>query len=320
MHEIFADYLDLLGEANSARQTYTNNRRSFELFDEFLAERDLDPKLIRLAHLREWLKLMVHDYKASTIAQHATSVRAAYKHAHELGVIDINPTSGLTKLIPRPVDKLPETLSAEELRAVHGSIQTGREEMVFHMLLWTGARAAELRPLRWQAWDGSYVDLENDQLVLNGKGGKIRFVPIHPILHAKLENWRGESGLCVIESKQRQQMSHQTWTTEVIGLLDRVGIEREKKSHLFRKSLNTNLLRQEIPEHVLDSLFGWAPTTVRTKHYSGVAKNEVRDAVLKAYSDDPVVPEQDSPVVVDSMIATLQVEIERLRALKLATA
>lgn len=319
MSPIFADYLELLEEADSARQTYTNNRRTFELFSQFLAEQTLDAKAIQLADLRAWLKAMIKVYKPSTVARHATCVRAAYKHAHELGEIEINPTSGLSKLIPRLVDKLPEVLTSEQLRACHRCLETEREEMIFHLLLWTGCRAAELRPLRWDVADTSHVDFENDQLVIFGKNSKIRFVPLHPILRSKLEGWQGQAdAFCVVASRHHREMSHQTWTTEISGVLARAGIETEKKSHLWRKTLNTNLLRQDVPEHVLDALFGWAPATVRTKHYSGVAKDEVREAVLKAYSDDPVVPEQRTGMVEEAMITKLKAEIARLTALKQA--
>ena len=317
MDAIFSDYLDLLAEADSATQTYNNNHRSFELFSEYLAEMSLDAKAVRLGDLRDWLKLLIQDYKASTVARHATCVRAAYKHAHELGVIDHNPTSGIQKLLPRSVDKLPEVLTAEQLRACHRHIETEREMIVFHLLLWTGCRAAELRPLRWEPWEGSYVDFANQQFVILGKGAKIRFVPMHPIVQEKLEQWQNlNTGRCVVESGHHREMSHQTWTTEITRILDRAGVHTEKKSHVFRKTLNTNLVRQKVPEHVLDALFGWAPATVRTKHYSGVARDEVREGLLKAYSDDPVVPEQRTGVVEDALIAHLQAEIERLHQLK----
>lgn len=322
MDPIFLDYLDLLDEADSARQTYTNNRRSFELFDEFLAKHELDAKAVRLADLRAWLKEMVGNYKASTVSRHAINIRAAYKHAHELAVIDFNPTAGMQKLIPRPVDNLPETFDTDELRALHGAIETDREEQIFHSLLWTGARAAELRGLRWESRDRSYVDLDNAQLCIFGKNSKIRFVPLHPILEKKMRQWSYSADTDVVfPSCRGETMSHQTWTTCVIDLMERAGVEEGRsKSHRFRKTLNTNLQRQRVPETVLDALFGWAPATVRTKHYSGVASDEVRQAILKAYADDPVVPEQTKINVYDGMIETLQAEIERLTALKASAA
>lgn len=317
MNAIFEDYLDLLETADKDRHTYTNNQRSFELFDEFLTENGIEAEAIKLADLKHWLKTLLSHYKASTVARHATSVRAAYKYAHELGVIEANPTAGLQKLIPKVDFGLPEVLTAAQLRAMHAVIETAREEMIFYLLLFTGCRAAELRSLRWQAWEGSHVDFENDQLVVYGKGAKVRFLPLHPILRQKLEAYAVDHGaqVCVIESP-RGQLSHTWWTKEVTGLMERAGLSGfEKRSHLWRKALNTNLQRQHVPEHVLDALFGWAPTTVRTKHYSGVATSETRAAILKAYADDPVVPEQAvNPY--DGLIEHLEAELTRLRALK----
>lgn len=319
MHAIFEDYLDLLDQADSAQKTFTNNRRSFELFDEFLTAEQIEAEAVRLADLKRWLKLLLGQYQPSTVARHAISVRAAYKHAHELGFIEANPTAGLQKLIPRIVEKLPEVLTASNLRAMHKEIETPRQEMIFHMHLWTGCRSAELRPLRWQPWEGSYVDFDNDQLVILGKGQKLRFVPLHPILSNKLRSYAAEhrTNVCVIESQKRSPLHHKTWNAEIKALLDGAGLQFEKKSHLFRKTLNTNLQRQGVPEQVLDALFGWAPTTIRTKHYSGVATDEVRAAVLKAYADEPVVPEQNGLNPYDGLIDHLQAEIDRLRALKL---
>lgn len=307
---IFADYLELL-EGSAARQTYNNNRRAFERFEEYLSGMSLDAKAIRLGDLRDYLKTLIADYQPSTAVQHAVAIRAAYKHAHALGELSIDPTSGFQKFFPRSVDKLPETLTAEQLRAVHRAIETEREMLIFHLLLWTGCRAAELRPLTWS----EHVDFDNQQLLINGKNGKIRFVPLHPILEEKLQNVP-RSGHYVVQTRRGSKMSHQTWTTEVTTMLERAGVYTEKKSHVFRKSLNTNLLRQNVPEHVLDQLFGWAPATVRTKHYTGVANDETRAAILKAYSDDPVVPEQRTGVIEDALIETLQAEIARLKSLK----
>lgn len=310
---ITEDYLDLIDQS-SARQTYINNRRSFDLYAEFLASRGLDEKAVALVHLRDFLKDLLSRYKPSTATQHAIHVKAAYQHAHALGLIPTNPTSGFEKLFPKDVDYLPEVFTAAELRAMNLGLATERETTIFNLLLWTGCRAAELRPLRWEPCDYSHVDFENDQLVIHGKNSKIRFVPLHPILRSKIEAIP-QNAYCVVPSSRGEVLSHTWWTKEVTSVIERAGVEKNWKSHVFRKSLNTNLLRQGVKEHVLDSLFGWAPATVRTKHYSGVAKDEVREALLLAYSDDPVVPEQKG-LVEDARITMLKAEIARLTALK----
>ncbi len=310
---ITEDYLDLIDQS-SARQTYINNRRSFELYAEFLASRGLDEKAVALVHLRDFLKDLLTRYKPSTVEQHAIHVKAAYEHAHALGIIPTNPTSGFEKLFPKGVDYLPETFTAAELRAMNLGLATEREDTIFNLLLWTGCRAAEIRPLRWEPCEHSHVDFGNDQLVILGKNSKIRFVPLHPILRAKLDA-APKTAYCVVPSSRGEVMSHTWWTNEVTGIMERAGVEKNRKSHVFRKSLNTNLVRQGVKEHVLDSLFGWAPATVRTKHYSGVAKDEVRDALLLAYADDPIVTQQHG-LVEDARITMLKAEIARLTALK----
>lgn len=315
MNDVTTEYLGLLDQANSDQQTYISNRRSFDLFDEFLVRKGLNAKEVKLLDLREWLRSELQKYKPSTVAKHAIAVRAAYTYAHEIGMTDRNLAAGFDKMIPRVVDSIPETFTAEELRAMHGALDSEREEIVFHLLLWTGARATEVRTLRW----GS-IDFENQQIVVVGKNKKIRYVPLHPILERKLVAWNAqcdEGCHAVVPTQRGEMMSNWTWNQEVAGFMQRAGVHKKKRSHVFRRSLNTNLGRQQVPEQVLDAIFGWAPATVRTKHYTGLASDETRHAILKAYADDPVVPEQATLTSeYDGMIEKLQGEIERLKALK----
>jgi site-specific recombinase XerD len=293
MDKIFTRYLELLEVVGSAPQTVNNNHRSFELVTEFFDWRGIDASSAQTSDLVPWVRELSARYEASTVSRHIYCVNAAYKHASETGILIRNPMVYLTKLAPKAIDKLPEILTCDQIRDIHGLVETPREMMIFHLLLWTGCRAFELRPLRWEQANTSYVDFDNDQLIIFGKGGKIRMVPLHPILRAKLDAWP-QTGRAVLESNQRRELSGTQWGVEVKGMMDRAGVHTEKRSHIFRKSLNTNLLRNGVPEHVLDALFGWAPTSVRTKHYTGVVREDVRQALLRAYAQDPVVPEQYS--------------------------
>ena len=292
MDRIFTKYLELLEVVGSAPQTVSNNKRSFELVSEFFAWRGIAAASAQTIDLVPWVSELGTRYEASTVSRHIYCVNAAYKHASEMGLVIRNPMAYLTKHAPTVIDKLPEILTCDQIRDIHELIETEREMTIFHLLLWTGCRAFELRPLRWERSDRhSHLDFDNEQLIIFGKGGKIRMVPMHPILRSKIESWP-QTGHAVLESNQRRELSHAQWGRIVTGMMERAGVHTEKRSHIFRKTLNTNLVRQHVMEPVLDALFGWSPSTVRTKHYTGVASDEVREALLKAYSNDPVVPEQ----------------------------
>jgi hypothetical protein len=72
----------------------------------------------------------------------------------------------------------------------------------------------------------------------------------------------------------------------------RAGIEEGKASHVFRKTLATDLNRRGVRADVIDRIFGWAPTDVRSRYYTGRVDDDIRAAVALAYLDEPIFPEQ----------------------------
>jgi hypothetical protein len=43
---------------------------------------------------------------------------------------------------------------------------------------------------------------------------------------------------------------------------------------------------------VIDRIMGWAPRTVRERHYVRIAPQVMHDAILTLYRDDPICPQQ----------------------------
>jgi site-specific recombinase XerD len=309
MHAIFRNYLELLEEAHRSKQTLINNAQAFDRFTKWLSRTELDASLVTQAEMKAFVQHLLKDgrvsggpLKESTVKRHLTHIRAAYAHARDMGVVPLNPTAGISKLLPRVPEKAPEMLSGGDMRAVLTHIQSDRENLSFYVIALSGIRRHELLDLRWEPTPThpSYVNFDDEQFVILGKGGKHRLVPMHSILKELLIRHRlsaaGVHTNFVIESAWHQQLSARTFNHDLRSLYDRAGLDWvEKPAHILRKTLNTNLTRQGVRPEVLDSIFGWSSQGVRSRFYTGLVSADMRDAIALAYCDDPVFPEQPPP-------------------------
>jgi len=50
------------------------------------------------------------------------------------------------------------------------------------------------------------------------------------------------------------------------------------------------MYEQGVRGHVIDEIMGWAPRTVRDRHYVRVAPKSMREAIRMLYQDDPICP------------------------------
>jgi hypothetical protein len=119
-------------------------------------------------------------------------------------------------------------------------------------------------------------------------------------------------------------MVSSTWLRAIYTIIDRAGVRRRANSnHAFRKTLNTNFTRLGIRPDVLDAMFGWAKSTVRSRYYTGEVAQDARDAIQLAYTDDPISPGTIAPSAITAhetptlVSDSLEVELARLERARL---
>lgn len=309
MDAIFTDYLNLLEEAQRDESTLANNRVALRRLSGWLSERGLEAATLAHVEMRAYLQDLLNEYKRSTAEKQLTMIRAAYSYAHECGRIDKNPTAGLRKLLPREPDKAPETLTADELRALRDACVRPLDHFVFRLLLFTGMRRQELWRVSVKKGEGdrwTWADVENEQFVVVGKGGKHRIIPMHPVLVDVLTPFAANPwhriNDCMLHIGDPSgyllcagggHVSVKTFDTHLRALFDRAGVQSKGLSHSLRRTLATNLTRQGVRPDVVDGIFGWSATTVRSRYYTGRSIEDARMAIQLAYQDDPILPEQD---------------------------
>ena len=132
---------------------------------------DVDSKAVRrfVAHLSE------QGMAPSTSARKLAALRALFASQREHGAISQNPADLVST--PRRGSHLPRVLSAREAERLLDRIPAGgplelRDRALFELAYACGLRAEELVSLR-----AADVDHDGEQLRVEGKGRKTRFVP-----------------------------------------------------------------------------------------------------------------------------------------------
>src|SRR5690348_11462503 len=172
-----------------------------------------------------------------------------------------------------------------ELKELLRRAQTERQHLMLHLFIYTGMRRNEARTLEWE-------NITSDTItVVNGKGGKLRHVPIHPALAEVLADTPRLTP-AVFPGRGRKRDCVSLSQTAFQGDLDAVrtggGETIDCSFHDFRRTVATSLCENEVPTSLVDEILGWAPRTVRERYYVRKADRRLQEAILKLYADDPL--------------------------------
>lgn len=122
------------------------------------------------------------DLSASARKNALSSIRSFYRYLVSVQILKIDPSATIRP--PRVTYKPGVHLTGEELRELLDAPGGARERIATYLLVYTAARANEIRGVRW-----SDVDLEARTITVHGKGDKYRVIDIHGALMAELRRW-----------------------------------------------------------------------------------------------------------------------------------
>ena len=202
---------------------------------------------------------------ASSLARKASALRAFYAFLEEEGLRADNPAGAL----PRPVTRrpLPKILSiaevdslfaliAERLAAEHPSPLDLRLSALIELLYGSGLRASELVSLPRRA-----LAADRPFLILRGKGGRERLVPISDRARAAVAHWLTHvpaDSLWLFPSG-RSHLSRIRLYQMVKTLAAAAGIPPQRVSpHVLRHAFATHLLEGGADLRALQTMLGHA--------------------------------------------------------------
>jgi integrase/recombinase XerC len=278
----------LTAVAPSTAEAYARDLRAFTTWAERLG---LDgPGSVERQMLRRYLAFMATRGNARrTIARRASALRRYFRWLRRAGLVDHDPTAGLSA--PKGEARLPRVLRPDELRALidepardtrlggptapAAAAVALRDTALLELLYGSGLRIAEATAL-----DVDELGLTRARLVVRGKGGKQRTVPLSNPAVRSLGRWLADgrtemvteltpAGAVFLNARGRRLTPR-----DARRIVDRRAAS-PTHPHALRHTFATHLLDGGADLRVVQELLGHSDVAT-TQRYTHVSKERLR--------------------------------------------
>jgi integrase/recombinase XerD len=229
---------------------------------------------------------------ASSAARTVVAVRGLHRFAVREGMATTDPAHQVRP--PQPPRRLPKAIPVVEVErlivAAEGEGDVGglRDRALLEVLYGSGARISEAVGL-----DVDDVDLERGAVLLHGKGGKERLVPLGSYAAAAVDAYLvrsrpalaqvGRGSHALFLNRRGGRLSRQSAWTILRSAATRAGLDPEHLSpHTLRHSFATHLLDGGADVRVVQELLGHASVTT-TQIYTLVTVDRLREVYAAAH-------------------------------------
>ena len=286
------------GERGAALNSLMAYRRDLEAFDAHLAARAQSIDTASRAQIEAFMiACEAEGLAAATRARRLSAIRGLYRFAHEEGLRADDPAIRIEG--PSKPKSLPKTLSEAEVDALLDAAEDmGRTEderlrdtCLMQLLYATGMRVTELVSLPVAAARG-----DPRMLLVRGKGGRERMVPLSPPARDALTAWlahldaaaevaRAERGKSasprLFPSRGKDGHVTRVWFHgRIKALAIYAGIDAGRVSpHVLRHAFATHLLSGGADLRAIQTMLGHADIST-TEIYTHVLETRLRDLVL----------------------------------------
>lgn len=301
-------------EAGAARNTLLAYGRDLRDFCDWLAE--------KRACLLDVTREGIADYlghcdamglSRATRARRLSSIRQMMRFAQDEGWRPDDPAVRITG--PGRAKRLPRTLDRAEVQAMLEAVpdlgrnpaERARNLALFEILYATGMRVSELVGLPVSACRG-----DPESLLIRGKGGKERMVPLGPPARRALQGWlairdnaprdsalgrqvAGKGAKWLFPSPSAEgHMTRQAFNGLIGQIAARAGIDPARVSpHVIRHAFATHLLEGGADLRAIQTLLGHADLGT-TEIYTHVMNSRMRDLVLNHHPLAGTAPDPSS--------------------------
>jgi site-specific recombinase XerD len=313
MSSAWNDALALLEEDLRRRDAAARTRCAYGVdlsqFAHWATTRGLEPKDVGPRDVRRYVALLSEQNAApSTTARKLSALRACFASQREHGLIAENPADLVST--PRRSSYLPRVLKEREVASLLDSIGPGgsggpvragggdgplilRDRALFELAYSCGLRAEELVTLRV-----ADVDHDGEQLRVEGKGRKTRYLPVGEVAMAAVRTYleRGRNGLTSPNEPGERAVKAQALflskTGKPLGTSDvrrrlrawatRARIPGGATPHALRHSYATHLLDGGADLRSIQELLGHASVST-TQVYTRVESARLRSAYARSH-------------------------------------
>jgi integrase/recombinase XerD len=292
-------YLDHLAvERGSSSNTLSSYRRDLRRYLDFLATRsvkslsEVDAATVGqfLAALREG-DPDHQPLSAASAARAVVAVRGLHKFAYADGQVSSDVAREVKP--PAPPRRLPKAISVDDVERLLDAADfdqtplSVRDRALLEVLYGTGARISEAVGL-----DVDDIDLAQKSVLLRGKGGKQRLVPLGSFaakaLSAYLVRIRpdlvrvGRGTPKVFLNSRGGPLSRQSAWTVLRSAAEKAGLTVDISPHTLRHSFATHLMEGGADVRLVQELLGHASVTT-TQIYTLVTVDQLREVYATAH-------------------------------------
>lgn len=294
-------------ERDAAQNTVLSYARDLRDFEAFLAKGDANLATATRADIEAYLIDQTnHGMAQTTRARRLSAIRQLYRFAFLEGWRKDDP-AGLIKG-PKRHRHLPGNLSEADVdRLLKAAATTGntdaeraRNTCLYQLLYATGLRVTELVSLPISAVRG-----DPRMILVRGKGGRERMVPLSPPARAALQVWiairdadqdearklgKPQSGFLFPSRGKRKHMTRERFFLLTKELAGTAGLDPALISpHTLRHAFATHLLANGADLRVIQTLLGHA-SIATTEIYTHVLESRMKELV---FDNHPLSEHQD---------------------------
>jgi integrase/recombinase XerD len=194
-------------------------------------------------------------------------VKSLLSFAHRTGLIPVNAAAAV--VTPKPKDTLSQKILSElEVLTMIALEPCERNKLILKTFYYVGLRASELCDLNWE---DLIPNRESGQLLIYGKGGKTRVVPLPASLYLAILNSRGsaENSEPIFRSRKATNGGrlHRISVTHLVKeAAKRAGISEKTSAHWLRHCHASHALNRGAPIHLLSQTLGHASVATTSKY------------------------------------------------------
>ena len=231
---------------------------------------------------------------AGSAARTVVAVRGFHRFAVREGLTAVDPSAAVRP--PAPAKRLPKALPLADIEKIleaagaPGTSLALRDRALLEVLYGTGARISEAVGL-----DVDDLDLTDGTVLLRGKGGKERLVPVGSYARDAVEAYlvRGRAELsdgrgagrgvpALFLNARGGRLSRQSAWAVLAKAAERAGVTTEVSPHTLRHSFATHLLDGGADVRVVQELLGHASVST-TQVYTLVTVDSLREVYATAH-------------------------------------
>ncbi len=252
---------------------------------EYCAAAEKDPFLIESAFLDQYTYQLrvIEKLSAASVFRKLEAVKCFYKFLLLEGQIKEDPTRFLKS--PKLPQRMPEQLSRQEMERLLSYPAEKFDEVrtitIVELLYAAGLRVSELINLQLEN-----VDVNEGWVLAFGKGGKQRFVPLHPTCCQRLKYYlsvreahfasKTNVGSELFLNRAGKKISRQSVWKDLAALGRKAGISQPLHPHLFRHTFASHLLQGGADLRSLQEMLGHANLTT-TQIYTHLDVSDLKE-------------------------------------------